>query len=144
MRFSGTRNCSVSGSLLVNLGGTGVMVSGWNVGAAVSDCEFRWLGDSAVIGAGLGGSQHDNSAPEASVGRGLLLQRNLAHELGLFVKQAGFYYHAMGANATVDSNIAFNCPRAGINVRVLCCVCARGLSANGTHALTLPKSSLAD
>ena len=51
LRLTGTRNCSVSGSLLVNLGGTGVMVSGWNVGAAVSDCEFRWLGDSAVIGA---------------------------------------------------------------------------------------------
>ena len=116
LRLSGTRNCSVTGSLFINLGGSGVVATGWNVGAAVRDCEFRWLGECAVIGAGLGGDAHDNSAPSAPVGRGLTLQRNLAHELGLFVKQAGFYYHAMSANVTAEENVFFNGPRAGINM----------------------------
>jgi hypothetical protein len=100
----------------VNLGGSGVMASGWNVNATVRDCEFKWLGECAVIGAGLGGDAHDNTAPSAPVGRGLTLQRNLAHELGLFVKQSGFYYHAMGANVSVLENVFFNGPRAGVNI----------------------------
>jgi hypothetical protein len=116
LRLTGTRNCSVEGALFVNLGGTGVMLSGWNRGASMQDCEFLRVGENAVVSAGLGGIQHDNSAPHASVGEGLVLARNLAHELGVIVKQAGFYYHAMTANATVVENVLFNGPRAGINI----------------------------
>jgi len=113
--LSGTRNCSVAGSLFVNLGGNGVTLSGWNRGASVSDSEFLWLGESAVVSGG-DGSSHDNSAPEAPVGEGVLVARNLAHELGLFVKQAGFYYQTMSANSTVAGNVMFNGPRAGVGL----------------------------
>jgi len=34
----------------------------------------------------------------------------------VFVKQTGFYYHAMTANASVLGNVFFNGPRAGINI----------------------------
>lgn len=116
VRFAGTRNCSITGALFINIGGSGVMLSGWNRDAAVEDSEFLWIGESAVISAGLGGSQYDNSMSNASVGEGLVLARNLVHEVGLFVKQAGFYYHAMTANVTVIENVVFNGPRAGINI----------------------------
>ena len=115
IKFSGTRNCSVAGSLFVNLGGSGVVVSGWNRGAAVVDSEFKWLGENAIASVG-DASQHDCSAPDAAVGEGLLVARNLGHELGLFVKQAGFFYQTMSANTTVDENVIFNGPRAGINL----------------------------
>ena len=115
LRFVGTRNCSVSGSLFVNLGGNGVMLSGWNKGGSVTDSEFQWLGENAVVSGG-DGSAHDNSAPDAPVGEGLLVARNIAHELGLFVKQAGFFYQTMSANTTVKGNVLFNGPRAGINL----------------------------
>jgi len=113
VRLSGTRNCSVAGSLFVNLGGNGVMVSGWNRGARVEDSEFLWVGESAVVSAG-DPSRHDNSAPSAPVGEGLLLARNVAHELGVFVKQAGFFYQTMSANTTLVENVFFNGPRAGV------------------------------
>jgi len=113
LRLSGTRNCSVAGSLFVNLGGNGVMVSGWNRGARVEDSEFLWVGESAVVSAG-DPSRHDNSAPSAPVGEGLLLARNVAHELGVFVKQAGFFYQTMSANTTLVENVFFNGPRAGV------------------------------
>jgi hypothetical protein len=115
LRLAGTRNCSVAGSAFQNIGGNGVMVSGWNRGAAVTDCEFQWIGESAVVSGG-DGSQHDNSAPSAPVGEGLLLARNLGHELGIFVKQAGFFYQTMSANTTVAGNVFFNGPRAGVNL----------------------------
>ena len=115
LRLAGTRNCSVMGSVFVNVGGNGVMVSGWNKGASITDSEFLWVGESAIV-AGGDASHHDNSAPDALVGEGLLLARNLGHEMGIFVKQAGFLYHTMSANTTVRSNVFFNGPRAGINL----------------------------
>ena len=116
LRLSGTRNCSVVGSLFVNLGGTGVMVSGWNRGARVEDSEFKWLGESAIVSAGLSGDQFDQSAPGVPYGEGMRVARNLGHELGLYVKQTGFYYQGMTANASIVENVFFNGPRAGVNV----------------------------
>lgn len=118
VRFSGTVNCSVSGSLFINLGGTGVMISGRNRLAQVNDSEFLWLGDAAVISAGLSGDRHDNSfsVPDTAYGEGVILSRNLAHEFGVIIKQTGFYYHALTANATIIENVFFNGPRAGINI----------------------------
>lgn len=104
LRLTGTRNVSVVGSVFSNIGGTGLMVSGWNKGAAVTDSEFLWVGESAVVSGG-DASAHDNSAPDAPVGEGLLLARNLGHELGVFVKQAGFFYQTMSANATLVGNV---------------------------------------
>ena len=49
---------------------------------------------------------------------GNLIEGNFAHEFGLYVKQSGFYYQGVSANATVRENVFFNGPRAGINVCV--------------------------
>lgn len=116
VRFSGTSNCSVSGSLFVNVGGNGVMLSGWNRGAIVMDSEFLWIGEHAIVSSGLSGGEFNNTAPGAPYGAAPLISGILAHELGVFVKQTGFYYQAMTANASVIGNVFFNGPRAGINV----------------------------
>jgi hypothetical protein len=113
LRLTGTGNCSVYGSLFFSIGGNGVMLSGWNKGASVTDSEFQWVGESAVVSGG-DPSAHDCSAIDAPVGEGLLLARNLAHELGLFVKQSGFLYSTMSANTSVLENVFFNGPRSGI------------------------------
>jgi len=114
VRFTGSQNCSVVGSLFVNLGGTGVMLSGWNRGSQIADNEFLWLGESAIVSAGLSGDQFDNSAPGVPYGESPLIARNFAHEFGLFVKQTGFYYQGMTANASVVENVFFvsSCDRS--------------------------------
>lgn len=116
VRFSGTSNCSVTGSYFVNIGGNGVMLSGWNRGASITDTEFAWMGEHAIVSGGLSGDQFDNTLPGALYGANPLISGVLAHELGVFVKQTGFYYHAMTANASVLGNVFFNGPRAGINI----------------------------
>jgi hypothetical protein len=115
LRLQGTSNCSVSGSLFVNLGGSGVMISGYNRLATVEDSEFLWLGESAIVSAGLSGDSFDQSDGRG-IAEGTVVQRNIGHELGLYVKQTGFLYMGMTANATVVENVFFNAPRAGINV----------------------------
>jgi hypothetical protein len=47
---------------------------------------------------------------------GTLVDGNQASELGVYTKQAGFYYHAQSIAATVTRNVFFNIPRAGINI----------------------------
>jgi hypothetical protein len=116
VRLFNTANCSVIGSLFTNIGGSGVMLSGWNRNAEVSDCEFSWMGEHAVVSAGLSGDRYDNTAAAAPYGSAPRISSNLGRELGIFVKQSGFYYQAMTANATVTGNVFFNGPRAGINI----------------------------
>ena len=115
VRFAGTRNCSVQGSLFVNLGGSGVAISGFNRDARVEDSEFLWLGEHAVFSMGTTGDVFDNS-DGLGVAVGTALRGVLCHEIGLYVKQTGCLYVAMTANASVTENVFFNGPRAGINL----------------------------
>ena len=41
--------------------------------------------------------------------------RNSAREIGLYEKQSSFYVQAKTALTTIDGNVFFNGPRAGIN-----------------------------
>jgi hypothetical protein len=92
------------------------MISGHTRRVFVTDSEFLWLGESAICSAGTTGDQWDQTGLDALFPEGSLVARNLGHELGLFVRQAGFYYQGLSANATVVENVFFNGPRAGINV----------------------------
>ena len=44
-----------------------------------------------------------------------LVLRNSAREVGLFEKQSSFYIQAKTAQSTLEGNVFFNGPRAGIN-----------------------------
>jgi hypothetical protein len=115
LRLAGTARARVLGCLFASLGGSGVMISGWNRDALVEDTEFAWLGEHGVASMGAGGDVFDN-ADGARVAAGTTLRRVLCHEVGIFVKQTGCYYHAMTANASVTESVFFNGPRAAINV----------------------------
>lgn len=47
--------------------------------------------------------------------RGTLVRGNLVHEVGLYTKQNSFYFQSESFNNTVEANVAYNGPRAGIN-----------------------------
>ena len=40
----------------------------------------------------------------------------MGREIGLYVKQAGFFYVAVSANFTARANVIFNTARAGVNI----------------------------
>jgi len=109
-----TARASVTGSSFLALGGNGVLVAGGNVNASVIGCEFHGLGESAVVAAGAAGG--GQAPPLDSVPVGTRVASSVFSDLGIFVKQAGAFYSALAANSTVVGNIAFNLPRAAINV----------------------------
>jgi hypothetical protein len=112
VRLRATEGCAVRNSLFRNLGGSGVMISGYNRDTTVAGCEFLFLGEHAICSMGRGDRQDllDGDFPARNVVVG-----NFAHEFGLYVKQTGFYYQGITANASVTGNVFFNGPRAGIN-----------------------------
>ena len=114
VRLQGTEGCAVRGSLFRNLGGSGVMIAGYNADAAVDGNEFVFVGESAVMAMGLGGDRQNNL--DGDVPTRTTVSNNYAHEFGLYVKQSGFFYQAISANTSIDKNVFFNGPRAGINI----------------------------
>ena len=110
---TGTENLSVSNCNFNGVGGNALLLYAYNRGAKVTYNSFRFVGDSAIVSLGVvnGIDGRDQNVPI-----GTQVTDNMASELGIYVKQSGFYYHAQSANATVSRNIFFNTPRAGINI----------------------------
>lgn len=105
---------SISGCTFTTLGGNGVLVSGANQGARVEGCTFSRLGENGVVACGERGILQDLRGKGVPVGTTLI--NNVFSELGVFVKQSGAFYAALAANSTISRNVAFNLPRAAVNI----------------------------
>lgn len=114
VRLSGTTNTQVLNCVFWAPGGNGLMISGFNRATNVSNNHFAWTGASAIVSAGLGGGNISANSPEYP--EGTLIQGNLAREIGVYVKQSGFYYQGISANVTLKGNVAFNAARAAVNI----------------------------
>jgi hypothetical protein len=110
----GALNFTLDGCTLDRLGGNGLLLRGWNQGATVTGSTFTRLGDSAIVSAGLSPALSDLSQALAPVGT--TVEGCRFSKLGLHVKQSGAYYGALSANLTFTRNVAFNLPRAAVNI----------------------------
>jgi hypothetical protein len=122
--LSHTQGARVAGCAFSALGGNGVLVSGANLGARVEGSAFSRLGESGVVACGERGILQDLRGRGVPVGTTVV--GNVFSELGVFVKQSGAFYAALSANSTVARNVAFNLPRAAVNVND---------GAHGGHAI---------
>jgi hypothetical protein len=111
--LEGTDEVVLQNCNFTNLGGNAVFIHGWNRGAMVSNSVFRFIGDNAIASLGIVQGM-DATSQTYPIGTGILF--NVMSELGLYTIQSGAYYHGLSANATVLGNIAFNIPRAAINI----------------------------
>ena len=109
-----TQGATVEGCAFSALGGNAVLVLGANVGARVEGSTFSRVGESGVVACGERGILQDLRGRGVPVGTTVV--GNVFSELGVFVKQSGAFYAALAANSTVARNIAFNLPRAAVNI----------------------------
>ena len=111
--LNGTRNTLVDGCSFYGVGGNAILLYGPNRATRIEGSSFRFVGDSAIVSLGIVDSIDgtDQQVPSLTEVIG-----NQASELGLYTKQAGFYYTAKSIAATVSRNVFFNIPRAGVNV----------------------------
>ncbi len=114
VRLAGTVGATVQGCTFSAPGGNGVMISGFNRATALRENEFVLTGSNAVVSAGLGGGRLDAGAPDFP--EGTLLEGNVGREIGVYVKQVGFFYAGVSANFTLRGNVVFNAARAAVNI----------------------------
>jgi len=110
--ITGTEGLTVSNCNFYGLGGNALLLYAYNRDAIISSNTFRFIGDSAIVSLG---AVNGINGLDQNVPINTLVTKNLASEIGIYVKQSGFYYQALTANATITRNIFFNMPRAGIN-----------------------------
>ncbi len=129
--LQGTEGAVFDDCTFDRLDGTGVMVSGYNRNATVSNSDFSYIGANAVAAwgytnetatdPGRPGVVNENW-PQAGVdgtdGEHPLyttVTGCTAREVGLYEKQSSFFVQAKTARSVVTGNVFFNGPRAGIN-----------------------------
>ena len=113
VKLTNTLDCAIKNSLFFSVGGNAIIVSGSNRNTSIIGNEFVWSGSSAIVTAGTDGyKMQPENFPE-----GTRIIGNHAHESGVFIKQSGgLVYMGVSANATVQGNVFYNSPRAGVNV----------------------------
>jgi hypothetical protein len=109
----GAENIVVESCLFDGPGGNGLLLSNYVRDTLIQRNEFVRSGDSAIVSLG---TVQENDGTDGNQPRGVEIVENLAHEIGIWGKQTGFYYHGLSAQVVLKNNVAFNGPRAGINL----------------------------
>lgn len=114
VELEGVTGATIDQCTFERLDGNALMLSSFVRDTVISNSEFAWTGDSAIIawgdtvGTGVPGYGVDGTASDQP--RGTTLQGNYARELGLFEKQSSFYFQAKTCQTTLSNNIFFNGP----------------------------------
>jgi len=89
-----------------------IFLSGYNRHTTLADNDFAWLGLSAMAGWGY---TKEEDGTDGQQPRFTSIERNYVREIGIIEKQSSMWFQAKSAQTRLDSNVAFNQPRAAIN-----------------------------
>jgi len=112
--LTNTKNVTVTHNLLTQLGSNGVALIDYNDATSITLNEFVWLADSAIIL--VGSTNGIDGFSVASQPTYTLIQSNLIHETGIYIKQSSPVLIAVSRSVSVIGNLMFNMPRAAVNV----------------------------
>jgi hypothetical protein len=109
-----TKYVIITRNLFTQLGSNGVALIDYNDATSITLNEFVWLGDSAIIL--VGSTNGIDGFSVASQPANTLIQSNLIHETGIYIKQSSPVLIALSRSVSVIGNLMFNIPRAAINI----------------------------
>ncbi|CAF4219129.1 unnamed protein product, partial [Adineta steineri] len=112
--LTNTKQISITHNLFTQLGSNGIALIDYNYLTSITLNEFVWLADSAIIL--VGSTNGIDGFSVASQPANILIQSNLIHETGIYVKQSSPVLIAVSRNISVIGNLMFNIPRAAINI----------------------------
>ncbi|UJR20272.1 hypothetical protein I4U23_023403 [Adineta vaga] len=112
--MTNTKHMSITRNVFIELGSNGIVLIDYNDDSSMIWNEFAWLGDSGII---LVGSTNgiDGYSVESQP-MNILIESNLFHETGIYVKQSSPVLISVSRNVRVMGNLMFNMPRAGVNI----------------------------
>ena len=118
--LEGTEYSQIMECGFIRLDGNCIFLSGYNRDAYIYGNDFSWIGESSIASWGYTSgleSELPGGGPDGRNGdqpRFTVIEDNMAHELGIWEKQASFYFQATSAQARLINNVFFNGPRAGV------------------------------
>jgi hypothetical protein len=112
--LTNTRNITLTHNLFTRLGSNGVTLIDYNDATSITLNEFVWLADSAIIL--VGSTNGIDGYSVASQPSNTLIQSNLIHETGIYIRQSSPVLISVSRSVSVIGNLMFNIPRAAINV----------------------------
>ncbi len=112
--LTNTKNVTITNNLLTELGSNGVAVIDYNDATTISSNEFVWLGDSGIVLVGTTNGIDGFSVESQPANT--LIQSNIIHETGIYVKQSAPLLISVSRSVSVIGNLIFNIPRAGVNI----------------------------
>ena len=130
--LDGAESCEIADCLFTRLDGIAVELLGYSRGVEILRNDFEYLGASAIVLWGRTSTELDEEDggkvlpsafhPQGPDGRALdvpldtLIEENEGHDLGLWQKQSSLLFQAVAARTTMRKNVAYNLPRAAINL----------------------------
>ena len=112
--LTNTENITVTNNLFTQLGSNGIAVIDYNYATSITLNEFVWLADSGVIL--VGSTDGIDGFSVTSQPNRILIQSNIFHELGIYIKQSSPVLISVSRSVSVIGNLMFNMPRAAINI----------------------------
>ena len=112
--LTNTKSITITRNILTQLGSNGIAVVDYNDATSITSNEFVWLADSAVILVGTTNGIDGFSV--ASQPTNTLIQSNIIHETGIYIKQSAPVLISVSRSVSVIGNLMFNIPRAAINI----------------------------
>ncbi|CAF4867217.1 unnamed protein product [Rotaria socialis] len=109
-----TKNITITRNIFIQLGSNGMTLIDYNYATSIMLNEFVWLADSAIILVGSTNGIDGFSVTSQPVNT--LIQSNLIHETGIYIKQSSPVLIAVSRSVSIIGNLMFNIPRAAINV----------------------------
>ena len=115
--LEGTHRVNITGSTFFRTDANAVMVAAYNRNVSVVDCEFAYIGMSAVV---TFGQTIQEDATQGTQPFGTLIAYNKVHEIGAYQLQSSAWFTSRAALTRAEGLVVFNIPRAGINFNDAC------------------------
>lgn len=110
--LEGTERVTVGGSTFYRTDANGVMITNYNRNATVVDCEFAYIGMSAIV---TFGNTVQDDGTTGTQPWGTLIAYNKVHEIGMYQLQSSMWFTSRSTLTRAEGNACFNIPRAAIN-----------------------------
>lgn len=98
----------------LRVGGNAVFLSGYSRNTSITRCEMAFVGDSAI--ATVGRINLNDGYSVDTFPADTLIAQNHIRDIGVFGKQSSALFSALTCRTSFLSNVAYNGPRAGINI----------------------------
>ena len=113
LQIANTIGTSVQSCTFSRLDGTAIILTDRTRQITIEDCEFEWLGESAMAAWGHTDEWDGRGGRQP---RETIVRRNIVREIGLFQKQSSAWFQAKSCDNHITDNLFFNMPRAAINI----------------------------